>query len=153
MRKNGVVDILLGIGIGLILSSGLHIIKHENNQIVLDQKLIKSEAKKLGMIDPVEYFDKSNVGNIDGEKTNTNNDIKKKLEDSIIIEIRKGYRSEDVSKTLKQNNLIVSEKIFLNKINERGVENKLRWGIYEFKNNESDEQIIDRIVNGNYIKD
>ncbi|TCO79916.1 hypothetical protein [Marinisporobacter balticus] len=151
MRKNILVGVLLGIGIGLILSSVFHIVKHENKQILPDEKFIKSEARKLGMIDPVEYFDKGNINNENIK--NINEPVEKKTDERMVVKIPRGYKSEDISKVLKQKKLIVSEESFLNIINNKGLENKLRWGIYEFNAKELEVDIIDRIVKGNYIKE
>jgi hypothetical protein len=147
LRKDVYIGLFLGIGIGLILSSGFHIIFHQNQNITYDEEFIKSEARKIGMIDPVEYFDKQEMNNNMNE-INT----KEQEENKFIIEIQKGDRSEDVARILKENDLIQSERQFLNKINERKLENKLRWGEYEFTSNDSEKEIIDRIVKGEHKK-
>jgi cell division protein YceG involved in septum cleavage len=140
--------VFLGIGIGLILSSGFNIIFHQNQNITYDEEFIKSEARKIGMIDPVQYFDKQDMNNNMNEVS-----TRKKEEKNFIIEIQKGHKSEDIARLLKENNLIQSEREFLNKINERKLENKLRWGTYEFTSNDSQKEIIDKIVKGEYKKE
>ncbi|QEK12245.1 endolytic transglycosylase MltG [Crassaminicella thermophila] len=147
MKKDVLIGILLGIGIGFVLSSGLNIIKPKTNKLAFSKEYIKSEAKKIGMIDPAEYFDKTDNSKIDSE----NNNIKSNNE--IIINIHRGYTSEDVAKVLKQNNLISSEKEFLKKVYMKGLENSLRWGKYKFNLEDSEEMILNRIVKGDYIKD
>ncbi|MCT4618644.1 MAG: hypothetical protein N4A62_04565 [Marinisporobacter sp.] len=148
MRKNVFIGVFLGIGIGLILSSGFNIIFHQNQNITYDEEFIKSEARKIGMIDPVQYFDKQDMNNNMNEVS-----TRKKEEKNFIIEIQKGHKSEDIARLLKENNLIQSEREFLNKINERKLENKLRWGTYEFTSNDSQKEIIDKIVKGEYKKE
>ncbi|QZY56780.1 hypothetical protein [Crassaminicella profunda] len=145
MKKNVFIGVFLGIGIGFILASGFHIISHQNEKVLYDEEFIKSEARKIGMIDPVEYFDKKDVHS----KMNT----KETKVKNIIIEIQKGHKSEDVATILKENNLIQSEKEFLDRINEKKLENKLRWGKYEFTLNDSEKEIIDRIVKGEHKKE
>ncbi|QXM06119.1 endolytic transglycosylase MltG [Crassaminicella indica] len=144
MRRDVLVGVFLGIGIGLILSSGFNMILHQNKRII-DEEFIKSEAKKIGMIDPVEYFDKRDM--------NIKIDTKEDKDKKIIIEIQKGYKSEDVARILKENNLIRSEEEFLNKINNKNLENKLRWGKYEFTSKDSEDQIIEKIIKGKNVKE
>jgi cell division protein YceG involved in septum cleavage len=107
----------------------------QSREATLEPDFIKSEAKKLGMIDPVEYFDKT-----DKEKGNLQLDAQN--EDKIIVEIPKGVTSEDVSEILKEKNLIASKKEFLNKIHEKGLTYKIKWGTYEFSPDTSEADII-----------
>ncbi|WZL74874.1 hypothetical protein QBE52_09345 [Clostridiaceae bacterium 35-E11] len=135
MRKHIWMAIFLGIGIGLVISSGINMMIAP--KVILEPERIKSEAKKLGMIDPVEYFDKT-------EKKDAQLDTTSK--EKITIEIPKGITSEDVAELLKEKKLITSEKTFLNKIHEKGLTYKIKWGKYKFSADVSMPEIIDMIT-------
>lgn len=147
------IGLILGIGIGLLVSSSVNIISHRNEKNIVDEKFIRGEARKLGMVDPVKYFNKAET-NKDGDEQN--NDSKNKNEEKVPIievEIVKGYGSEEIARLLKENGLIKSEEAFLEKIHKRGLANKLRKGTYEFSSKDSEDLIIDKIINGGYIKE
>ncbi len=132
MRNNNIwLGVFLGIGIGLVLSSGFYMIypvQTSSNR----PGYIKSEARKLGMIDPTEYIDKKQIA-----KNSTSN-----YKNTITVEIPSNATDKEVASILKQKNLIESEEAFLKKITQ----NKLKTGKFEFTINDSIEDIIQKII-------
>ncbi|MBF8983064.1 hypothetical protein IZY60_05905 [Lutibacter sp. B2] len=151
MKRNTIIVIFVGIGIGLMISSGFNImymkkiasdtnkdkipvvnnIVYKKEQDKLDVSMIKLEAKKTGIIDSKEHSDKKEV--------------------SVIINIPKGTMCEDVAKILKQNNLIELEQDFLNEVAILGLENKIIWGKYEISSTNAMIDIIKKITHKNAL--
>ena len=61
MKKTLMFAITLGVGIGLVFSSGVALILQPDDTSKVSEDFIKSEAKKLGMIEPSEYIDKKQL--------------------------------------------------------------------------------------------
>ena len=152
MNNKSIRLLLIGIGIGLILSSSLNLIFQSNHQKKLTPEDIRSEARRLGMIDPKEYFDKSVP---EQNKTVNQPELKKDdkqpelREEEIIITIKKGSTSEDVARLLKEYNLIASENTFLSRIYARNASYKLQAGTYSFYKTMTIDEMIDAMLIGN----
>ncbi|SHI79437.1 YceG-like family protein [Geosporobacter subterraneus DSM 17957] len=152
MNNKSIRLLLIGIGIGLILSSSLNLIFQSNHQKKLTPEDIRSEARRLGMIDPKEYFDKSLP---EQNKTVNQPELKKDdkqpelREEEIIITIKKGSTSEDVARLLKEHNLIASENTFLSRIYARNASYKLQAGTYSFYKTMTIDEMIDAMLVAN----
>ncbi|WP_157064952.1 endolytic transglycosylase MltG [Thermotalea metallivorans] len=139
---------MLGIGIGIIISSSLNVL----TQPKITEDFIRREARKLGMIDPKDYFDKSAM---EKQKESPSQEKRNDLafpaaNHRITIKIPKGTTSKEIAKILKENRLIVSEENFLNKVYAKGMTGKIRWGKYEFSSDSSEDEIIEKIINGDF---
>ncbi len=153
MNRKNLRVLLLGVGIGLIISSSLNLLFQNSNEKKITPDYIRAEARRLGMIDPKEYIDKSMVEQnqrIDNQEVQEENrppEIKE--EATITIVIKKGNTSENVAKQLKENNLVESENIFLNRIYARKAASKLQTGTYIFHKNMTVDEMIDAMLLGN----
>lgn len=130
--------IILGIGIGIIISSSLSIALHKNQKDSYNTQFIKMEAKKIGMIDPEDLFQPR-----DTKINNSDQDEKS----SIVLDIPKGSSSEEIAIILKSNDVIDSEEEFLNRVKAGNLASKLKWGTYQFKADEEIEDVIDALIN------
>lgn len=152
MNNKSIRLLLIGVGIGLILSSSLNLIFQSNHQKKRTPEDIRSEARRLGMIDPKEYFDKSVP---DQDKTANQAEPKKDhkqpelSEEEIIITIKKGSTSEDVARLLKEHNLISSQNTFVSRIYARNASYKLQAGTYRFHKTMTMDEMIDTMLVGN----
>jgi len=129
--------ITLGVGIGLVFSSGVALILQPDDTSKVSEDFIKSEAKKLGMIEPSEYIDKKQI-----QSENTSSDS----QNTIIVEIPDGANEKEVANILKEKNLIESEEAFIQKINEINVHKNFKAGTFEFTDSDSIEDIIHKII-------
>ena len=136
MRKNISFSLLLGVGIGLVLSSGIGIMFFPQGERI-DPEFIKSEAKKLGMIEASDYINKEKIQAGDPET---------KIKDTIIIEIPENTSDEKVAKLLKEKGLIKSEKEFIKKVREGKSSNKIQEGKFEFKKDDILDDIKEKII-------
>ncbi len=140
MKSRLSLGILLGIGIGIIISSTFFIATTDNNKnLKSNSEFIKNEAKKLGMIDPEDLF------SVEDTKEP---EIQKEENKRIIIDIPKGSSSEEIAIILKQNGLINSEEEFLDIVTTNEGANKLKWGSYEFTPKDNIEDIFETIISG-----
>ncbi|MTI57329.1 MAG: endolytic transglycosylase MltG [Geosporobacter ferrireducens] len=146
LDKKNLRILLLGVGIGLILSSSLNLFFQSSNQKKITPEYIRAEARRLGMIEPKKYFDKSVT---DQNQTADNQQLEIEEEAAVVIVIRKGNTSEDVAKLLKENNLVESENMFLNRIYARKAASKLQTGSYAFNKNMTVDEMIDAMLIGN----
>lgn len=141
--------IVLGIGIGLILSSSFFIFTNTKQNPELDSEFIIKEAEKLGMQKPEDFLKWENDGYLDYHENVENNEVE--IDDSkdvIIVEIPKRVSSEGIAKILEENGLIDNEEDFTEIVNNSGVDSKLKWGVYEFNKDNTIEEIIEVLMAG-----
>ncbi|PAB61241.1 endolytic transglycosylase MltG [Anaeromicrobium sediminis] len=145
MKRKLKTTLLMGIGIGFIICSTFNIISKEFFQEEINDEYIKTKAKQMGMVDPKDHFVKKDIYNKEVKKEEPV--MKKKNEKELIkVVIPKGSTSEEIGEILKSHNVIQSTKLFLRKINDKNLEEKLRWGVYEMKINASIDEIIEKII-------
>lgn len=143
MKLYDIKGIMLGIGIGLVLSS---IVNININQKALNDDFIKAEASKRGFIilNPGELIDK--------EKTNESMKHNEKIENNeqkdeeIKIEVLKGYTPYDTAELLLNSGLILDKNEFINRIKEKNRERKIQYGVFIIKKGTSYDDIIDIIT-------
>lgn len=148
MKTYDVKGIMLGVGIGLILSS---IINININRSVLTDDFIKVEASKRGFIivDPKTLIDKEKIN--EKSYNNTLEDSKDKIEEKqeneeIKIEFAKGYNSYEAAEVLLEKGLIVNKDEFIDRLKQRGKADKIQYGSFILKKNLSYDDIIDIIT-------
>ncbi|MBP7175712.1 MAG: hypothetical protein KBA53_05765 [Thermoclostridium sp.] len=116
-------SVLLGMGIGTILTAMLGLIFFLGYQPEMDEAKVKELARKYGMVEPGESGD-------------------------IKIEIMKGFTLTELTEKLAAAGLISEDErvSFQIKLAGRKAQEKIQPGVYEFHGGENDEQIIDILM-------
>lgn len=174
MANFHIKSIVLGIGIGIVLTGILSIIYLAGDKTAynnLTKVQIIEEAKKLGMVMKTEnnVFDKSSASN--GNVFKLNSDAKSdkekeqesknqkssenKADDSsknteeiekVKIIIESGDTSEIVAEKLEKSGLISKSQIFVDKLNEMRLSTRIKIGEFEIEKGADLETIIRKIT-------
>ncbi|WIV11272.1 hypothetical protein [Proteiniborus sp. MB09-C3] len=136
--------LILGIGIGFLISSLLNIAYPKTEYISYTEAQIIEKARELGMISLKEAISK------DDEKTPeyTSNDSEKDAtpaeEDKHVIEfvINKGDNSEQIVDKLFEEGIIKDKEGFIEKIKEKSLQRKFKYGVYELELEMDHESLI-----------
>ncbi|MDF2884509.1 MAG: putative periplasmic solute-binding protein [Clostridiaceae bacterium] len=179
MRKVHEKSIILGIGIGMIITSIAGMIYSGGvNKEIKAEDLSKDEiirlAKNYGMIEKVEFLNgdaaqNTQTGNTadseakdtkDANKTdqktvtenseeskstpsqNTTQNTTQNDDRNIVIEIKKGYKSQDVIDMLLEKGVISDEKKFKSVMYAYNVTKKVNFGTFRFKKDEDYDYIL-----------
>lgn len=156
MDENNFKYILLGLGIGIILTNILYYINPRiEYESLSDQDIIK-RAEDLGMVTLKENIlinEKNKEINYDNKKNgNKNNEelkgeIEKNKEDGIIsFQVEKGDDLYTISEKLYKEGLINKKKEFEERVYERELSKKMHYGIYEINFNSDYDSIIDILI-------
>jgi len=121
-------SVLLGIGIGTILTALLGLIFFLGYKPEMDEAKVKELARKYGMVEA-------------GEQAGF-----------LKIEITKGETISEITEKLAKTGLIKDSVSFQIKIVNRNLKDEIKPGIYEFRGNENEDEIIAIITGkaGNY---
>lgn len=131
MKKINIVYILLGIGIGIILTSIFFYINPLVKYAEYTDEEIKEKAKDLGMVS-IKEFIKDN-----GEK-----------EDYIIeFKISSGDTLSDIANNLIDLSIIEDKEEFIKFVKDKKLDKKLRPGTYKLKLNLSYSSILEILSN------
>lgn len=131
MKKINIVYILLGIGIGIILTSIFFYINPLVKYAEYTDEEIKEKAKDLGMVS-IKEFIKDN-----GEK-----------EDYIIeFKISSGDTLSDIANNLIDLSIIEDKEEFIKFVKDKKLDKKLRPGTYKLKPNLSYSSILEILSN------
>ncbi|HEY8501021.1 MAG TPA: hypothetical protein VIL89_10405 [Clostridia bacterium] len=122
-------SVLLGMGLGIILTALLGCIFFLGYTPDMDEAKIKSLAKKYGMIEPGELAQISVSGRI-------------------TIEVEEKDTLSQIAKKLRDIGLIKETMQFQLKVLNRKSEDKILPGIYEFTGNEDEQEIINILTGG-----
>lgn len=139
--------IILGIGIGLVISSIINI------NIVgktLTDDFIKVEASKRGFVimDPKDLIDKEKTEDQNNNLGESKEMKEEKAEnEEIKVEFIKGYNSYEAAEALLDKGIIIDKDGFINRLKERGKTDKIQYGSFILKRNLSYDDIIDIITN------
>jgi cell division protein YceG involved in septum cleavage len=116
-------SVLLGMGIGTILTALLGLVFFLGYRPDMDEAKVKELARKYGMVEPGELG-------------------------SIVIEIPKGTTLTELTEKLAEAGLIKQENkvSFQIKLASQKVQDKIKPGAYEFNGGESEEQIISKLL-------
>lgn len=142
-RSNKLLYLILGIGIGVIVSSTLYSIFPNVKYIELSDDIIMDKARELGMINLKESI------NLD-ISSKEENQIKKEVvpekvlenEEYVIIEIEKGDTLEDVANKLFSSGLIDNKEEFILLAEDKTLDKKFNYGKFKLKYNTSYSTII-----------
>jgi cell division protein YceG involved in septum cleavage len=128
MGNYNLKNIMLGLGIGLVLSSMINI-SAGSKELTLEE--IKKEAQKHGLV----VFSKEEI--IDSQnKDNTS------LIEKITVEIKSGMNSESIAALLQQKGIIDDSGAFIDKLKKADKETKLKEGTYEIPKGAGYDEII-----------
>lgn len=150
MKTKLKTTLLIGIGIGFIISSTLNIIAKEFFTPEINDDFIIHRAKELGMVDKESNF--ISINKEDVVKQENEKDIKAEYldeDETIKFKIPQGVNSEEIADILLEKKIIQSKDEFLDEINRLKLSEKIRWGIYEISYDESLESIINKITANN----
>lgn len=148
MKSYDIKGIILGIGIGLVLSS---IININIDSRALTDDFIKTEASKRGFIivNPKDLIDKS--GAKEKNSTYESKKINEPLDETestkeVEIKISKGYDSYKTADVLAEHGLIDDKSEFMDRLYKRGKDDKIQYGSFVLKKGMSCDDIIDVIT-------
>lgn len=154
MRSFHIKSIILGIGIGIILTSITSIIYLAGTypeKELSDQEIIK-KAEQLGMVQAVNAED-SPADSEDIKQVNKTIEAVSMEQDASLDEvtviINKGNTSETVAERLFNAKLIDDKNEFVKKLDEMKLASKIKIGEYVIKKGASVETIIKMITNKN----
>ncbi len=123
-------SIILGLGIGIIITSLLGIIFFAGYKPQLSDAEIISLARKLGMVDRYE----------------SGNDIKRNQDGSLLFKIHENESFTDVSKRLYDAGIIESSIEFEIIIKKENLENAIKSGEYIISYSDDTKEIIKKIT-------
>ncbi len=142
-KRTKLAYLVLGIGIGIIVSSTLYSILPNVKYIELSDDIIRKKAIELGMINLKESI---NLDNSSKEKNQNKNEVATEnvleKDEYVIIEIEKGYTLEDVAKNLFKSGLIDNEEEFILLAEDKTLDKKFNYGKFKIKYNTSYSTII-----------
>lgn len=173
MRKVHEKSILLGIGIGMIITAIAGMIFSAGTQKELSKEEIISIAKaKYGLIEQVQFLNGDNASN-DSTNSSTSDSSAQSTaaqstatvgdsvatdkqqvdkssssaitERNIIIEINDGYKSQEIIDQLFEKEVISNKEEFTNVLNSYGVTKKIRVGTFKFRKNDDLDYIVKTI--------
>ncbi len=116
-------SVLLGMGIGTILTALLGLIFFLGYQPEMDETKVKELARKYGMVEPGELG-------------------------TVTIEIPSGFTLTELTEKLAAAGLISEDErvAFQIKLAGRKAQEKIQPGVYEFHGGENEEEIIDTLI-------
>lgn len=123
-------SVLLGLGLGIIITSLLGIIFFAGYKPQLSDAEIISHARKLGMMDRYE----------------SGGDIRRKDDGSLLFTIHENESFTDVSRRLYEAGIIESSIEFEIMIKKDKLENSIKPGEYNISYNDDTREIIEKIT-------
>jgi len=141
LNKNRLSYFILGLGIGIILTSTINSFNPKIKYEEYSEKEIIEVATDLGMV-----FVKDSIG-IDEEKDLEEKEIEKvEAQEEIILVVKDGDDSGKVFNKLYELGVILDKKDFSKYARERDVEDKIRVGTYKLDRNMNYDEIISIIT-------
>lgn len=150
MDKKSILLLVLGLGIGLFISSIFYNIypKIEYKPIT-DQEIIE-RSKTLGMVSLKETISQDKAKEKveeDREKIKeSEGDIGKAKPEEIILNIEKGLNSEEIYDEIEKTKLIEDMEAFKKLVRDKDLEKSMKYGIYTLNEDITDEYLIDLIT-------
>ncbi|SHI03084.1 endolytic transglycosylase MltG [Sporanaerobacter acetigenes] len=134
--KLKIVYMILGIGIGIILTSFVFAMKPNVKYKEYTNEEIMDRAKELGMVSV-----KENI-NVDDVRENLKEDIELENNSEITIKIGNNETLSKIADGLFESEIIDDKGEFIQFVKDKGMETKLRPGTYSLKKNMSYTSII-----------
>lgn len=147
MRNFHIKSLILGIGIGIVLTSVISMVYSFGTKPVqkISNEEVKKMARQLGMVESSQI-----IKDIDSVKDNNSKAYKdaklKSNDDKVQFEIIEGDTSEIVADKLIDLGLIDSRAGFLLKLEEMGLSTRIKPGKYKVKRGISIQTLIDEIT-------
>lgn len=166
MRKVHEKSIFLGIGIGMIITAIVGMIFSAGSPKELSKAEIISLAKGYDLVEKVKFIndESSNSTSVEPESSTAESTIADSASSSstsaidsnsnsnernIIIEIKEGYKAQNVIDILLKNEVITSSKDFSTVLYSYNASKIILIGNYKFKKNEDLHYIVKTICNLN----
>lgn len=164
MRKVHEKSIVLGIGIGMIITAIAGMIFSAGTPKELSKEEIISLAKGYGLIEQIKFINDDNSTSTNtatesstaksttadstlSSSTVANDSSSNSTERNIIIEIKSGYRSQNVIDALLEKGVITNGEDFSTVLYSYNASKKIIIGSYKFKKNEDVQYIVKTICN------
>lgn len=160
MIKNKIYYLLLGIGLGIIITSSLNIVFNKSEKIEYTDEEIKEKAKSLGMISIKENIEKN-----EKEKKEQESETKAETETEVIEELEQNEESlsksilitsEDTATTiiekLANEGIIGNQDEFKELVIKFNLQKKFIAGTYDININTSYEDILKQLIKEDDLK-
>lgn len=143
MRKIKIAYLLLGIGVGIVLVNGLYYLFPKVKYVDLSDEMIIERAKELGYVSFKESIIKEkesekNIGNKEKNLEVIDGEDKKFTK----IEILEGDTLSHIAEKLFKAELIDNKEEFILLAEDKMVDKKFAYGVFEIKYNTSYSTII-----------
>ncbi|SDK46425.1 hypothetical protein [Natronincola ferrireducens] len=151
MKHFSIQSLVIGIGMGMIITSSINILHNGQNDInILDNNensLVVNSQDNRGVPIIAEESHKKPYENAE-KANNINNEENKTIKDQEYIEIfiKKGLNSKEIAKILEEKKIIDNSDDFLLLAKELKVTNLLRHGFRKIPVNSSLEEIIEILM-------
>lgn len=144
--------LLLGIGIGLLVSSLLNIAYPKIKYTEYSEAQIIEKAKELGMVSLKEAISKNEEKSTEiasNEEDANEEDTNAIKEDNHPIEfvINKGENSEQIVDRLFEKGIIKNREEFTEKVLSKGLQKRFKYGVYELEP-EMDYESLIKVLTG-----
>lgn len=163
-KKFYIKNILLGIGIGIIISSSITTTFYSSNTESsfqhLDDEVIIRRAKELGMSftyilpiqnpkdekeDMIDDLDQNSTEN-NGDKSETSPEGSSEKDTSEIfyvkVNIPQGYNSFQIASILEESGVLKDRSMFIKEVDRLRLSRRLNWGTYDINSNMSISDLI-----------
>lgn len=150
-NKSKIRYLLLGLGIGIIITNILNSLYPRLEYIELSDEEVIERAKELGMVKV-----KENIKILEDPIEDNKSEDKIEAEEVIIekeILIEKGTELTKVAKQLYAADLIDDEEEFIFYVRGKELSGKINYGSYNIRNNLDYSEIIKILTDRNYGKD
>lgn len=146
MDKKSILLLVLGLGIGLLISSIFYNIypKIEYKPIT-DQEIIE-RSKTLGMVSLKETISQDKAKEKVDEDGESKEKSEKTMPEEIILNIEKGLNSEEIYDEIEKTKLIEDMETFKKLVRDKDLEKSMKYGIYTLNEDITDEELIDLIT-------
>lgn len=161
MDKNKKVFLLLGLGVGIVVTNILNYIYPKIQYEELPDEIIISRAKELGMVTLSESLtltkeqeekekkhvkDTEEKENEDQEKELEEENKPKKSKESIEFIVNKGESLSIVAERLKEQGIIEDENSFKDYVVSKEMQSKINYGRFNLNKDDSYEDILKKLV-------
>ncbi|WP_352418447.1 hypothetical protein [Proteiniborus sp.] len=149
-NKMNKLFLILGIGIGLLVSSMLNIAYPKTKYISYTETQIIEKARELGMVSLKESIIEKEEKNLEtSNKTSNDSDF---VEDKRTIEfiINKGDNSEEIVDKLFKEGIIEDKEEFTKKVIDNDIQKKFKYGVYELETKMEYDFLIEVLTGKNF---
>lgn len=153
LRKNKIIYLILGIGIGIIITNIINTAYPKIEYIELSDEIIEKKAMELGMVKLKENIQTESTYEDDKKvKEDIEDDNQKELRENKEVKeivIGEGSSLGTAAEALYQENLINSIEEFIFFVRGKKLDKKINIGTYKIKVGSTYTEIIDTITHRN----